>query len=364
MYKPSLALALVAVILAGCGEDEAVVNPPISARNGNLFFTQVRDGSIGTVESAAQDGGGRRTVIPANGVVTSVSPLGRMLVLTLDTTTDVRLMMVTDLNGAPLDTISVPDAVQIAALSPDAKKVCYGYWDYMNSPNQNFTLHLVNSDGTGDITVPVNAAWESVVAFSPDSRRLAFYSDEDSSLPNKLYIVNSDGTGLKMLNDQAESLNDNLGGLCWSPGSDKVLYTQRKGTSGGEHDIWSIGVDGGGNTNLTYDIDDSWMPNVSPDGRTVVFSAPAIDGKSVDLWTMKADGSDKRNVTKTATRLDMEFKAQWSPDGTKIAYISFDLQNNDNITFGRPKVLDVATGGTSPLASTSDVFNVFWSTAP
>src|SRR5674476_852974 len=62
---------------------------------------------------------------------------------------------------------------------------------------------------------------------------------------------------------------------------------------------------------------------VSPDGTKVLYSVsyysiPENKGNS-EIFVMNADGSDKRQITRTATR---EAAARWMKDGKTIAFLS------------------------------------------
>lgn len=60
-------------------------------------------------------------------------------------------------------------------------------------------------------------------------------------------------------------------------------------------------------------------PAVTADGSRVAFAGTADDG-SVNVWTVRIDGTDLRRLTNDAFRSD---QPAWSPDGTRIAFRTF-----------------------------------------
>lgn len=84
-------------------------------------------------------------------------------------------------------------------------------------------------------------------------------------------------------------------------------------------DIYSIATDGTGAENLTQDPAFVYAGlSLSPDGRQLAFAT------GCDVRVMNVDGSDARQLTnRGAEREDgCNGGARWSPDGTRIAFIS------------------------------------------
>lgn len=154
---------------------------------------------------------------------------------------------------------------------------------------------------------------------SPDGARIAFvvYGQWDSTQwQSRIYVADRDGsnaariTFLPGTNEQP----------AWSPDGRRIAF-RSQATGEGAH-IWAVDPDGSNPLNLTADQSDSsqgapaWSPQL-PDGSSRIAYARAQGGTSL-LWTMRADGSDKRQVTSTESFWDDE--PVWSPDGRQLVF--------------------------------------------
>jgi Tol biopolymer transport system component len=192
----------------------------------------------------------------------------------------------------------------------------------------NGKLYAVNPDGSGLRLLADRASITTPPAWSPDGQKLAFNRQaRRPGLNGGIYVVNVDGSGLRSLTSG--------GGPAWSPDGQKIAFVRvvnaptqwyTPNGPGPNWDILVMNADGSGTENLTRSPKPDDAPAWSPDGQKFAFrrtAAPRCGTKGCgpgekDIFVMNADGSGQQNLTREPTR---ELGSpSWSPDGQKILF--------------------------------------------
>jgi dipeptidyl aminopeptidase/acylaminoacyl peptidase len=130
--------------------------------------------------------------------------------------------------------------------------------------------------------------------WSPDGNRLAYaYRAADEEGQSDVRVVNGDGSGARRLGPGREPR--------WSPSGDRLSVIRG-------NDVWTIAADGSDGRRLTRDAKrDTGAAEWSPDGSRLAV------GRSGRLYLLAADGSN-------ATPIGVGTDPRWSPSGERIAF--------------------------------------------
>ena len=98
----------------------------------------------------------------------------------------------------------------------------------------------------------------------------------------------------------------------------------------GNFEIYSMDVDGGGQTRLTENPAEDFSPAWSPDGTRLAFVSTR-DGNA-EIYVMNADGTGQTRLTNNP---DSDLSPAWSPNGLQIGFVS-NRDGNDEIYLMNP----------------------------
>lgn len=198
--------------------------------------------------------------------------------------------------------------------------VCWGNWCWAGEfPGQKI---LMTSVRTGDTEIflvdpyfadSINLtrapnSQERYPYWSPDGERIVFTSDREGEDTYNLYVMNSDGSGVRSLTHVKPHAD------CYFPTwAGEHIYFGYDAGDGSEAMVARINPDGTGFTLIGAGRD----PAISPDEKTIAFTQKV--GNGFPVFLMDADGKHVRRITSHLDEIGA-VTPTWSPDGKKILY--------------------------------------------
>jgi Tol biopolymer transport system component len=136
----------------------------------------------------------------------------------------------------------------------------------------------------------------------------------------QICIVNADGSGYRQLTTE-DDLRHYYASV--APDGQSVVYSAYNKQT--EHfEIYELQLLTNETKMLTYEFGDLNAPEISPDGKTIVFTRYYLDVAKPTPWLMDRDGTNLRQVVDLSA-----WDPTWSPDGSAILFAS-DKNNTNN----------------------------------
>lgn len=175
-------------------------------------------------------------------------------------------------------------------------------------------IQICSSEGGSPIRIiseNISINRSGMPCWSPDGRHIAFHSN------GQLCILNlAKGTVQKICAMERKVVAP----FDWSPDGNYIIADVRDTIQRGEADIWKIPVDDSVEPKqLTFMPAYQVEPDISPDGKWIVFTSWTDRESTMDLYIISADGGEPVQITSGEGH---DSEACWSPDGKKIAFSS------------------------------------------
>jgi hypothetical protein len=190
-------------------------------------------------------------------------------------------------------------------------------------------VYEVKADGSGQrLVFDSEPPRFSQIAWSPDGTQIAFV---DPVVGRRgIYVSDPDGSDARRLTN---GVND--GWPSWSPDGMRIAFSSTRYDLSIETcepgadfrcptDLYAVDAGGGNVTRLTTDPVADYQPEWSPDGSRIAF-VRAFNGTATAIYAMDADGTHVRPVSSHDGGSD--FSPSWSPDGTQVVFAAIRNEN-------------------------------------
>lgn len=245
------------------------------------------------------------------------------------------------------------------ATSPDGKWLAYvaRVGGREKAWTTNTDIFLVSTDGKGktaNITAE-NKAYDFDPVFSPDGRSIAYTAMKRPGFEADRQRVTIYDVGSKKIRTVTEKWDRSAGGLAWAKDG-KTIYTAAENV--GNQALFAIDVASG---NVKTLVDKGTNSSITVAGDRLVFAKDTLK-MPTELFTMKPDGSDVRQLTRlNKARLEkIQFGdyEQFSFKGAKGDTVYGYVIKPAGFTGGKAPVAFLIHGG--PQGSFGDHFHYRW----
>jgi serine/threonine protein kinase/Tol biopolymer transport system component len=170
------------------------------------------------------------------------------------------------------------------------------------------------------ITNDVNGFDDESFGVTADGRTLLTATKETRSRIETIPASGNSDSPARL--SSAESNQEGIYGFEWTPDG-RIVFSSFEGS---QFDLWIMNADGSGRRRLTSDLHFEADPDVSPDGRHIVFRSNRPDGAAVmRLWRMDIDGGNALQLAAMA-----DFAPNISPDGRWVLYSMWSVTDKRN----------------------------------
>ena len=229
-----------------------------------------------------------------------------------------------------LNLTNAPGNDNLCQFSPDGSKIVF-----VATRDGNREIYIMNVDGSDQTRLTNNNYIDHSPQFSPDGSKIVFYRvtlTNHNDLPHTdfydIYTVDINGENLTKLTPDSTYLiitnfitnlmsDYNQNTFDWSPrfspDGSKITFQSYYRNHGFE--VFIMESNGYNIRRLTNTEGNNSAPIFNLDGSKIIFRTGRF--MTLDIYSMNLDGTDQKNLTYNS---DDAFFSQFSPDGNKILF--------------------------------------------
>jgi serine/threonine protein kinase len=207
--------------------------------------------------------------------------------------------------GSPANALNWAGAgVTAAAVSAASHRLVFGAYV------QNSNIYRAPTDGKGPVEKFIASTFrESFPQYSPDGKRLTFYSSRTGTV--QIWTSAADGSGAQQLTSMNALITASPR---WSPDGKTISFDSN---AGGSWQIYTINAEGGKPRQMTNDALTNFTSNWSRDGHWIYYASRRSGDEQV--WKLPAQGGTAAQVTRIGGGSPFE-----SPDGKWLYFTKKD----------------------------------------
>src|SRR6266542_4018129 len=216
--------------------------------------------------------------------------------------------------------------------SPDGRRLAFD--GRARATLEDFDIFVARADGRGVHRITRGSERDTMPAWSPDGRFVAFMRDTGGGASPSLWLVGWDGRGAHRVADggrgvwSPDGTRLAVGGFAltlmkpdgtethtvvagesepaaWSRDGRRLLFTSYRD---GNPEVYLVGADGSGLRRLTRKPGDDYAADFSPDGRKILFTSDRTGLRQV--YVMNLDGFGLRNLSRSRSN---DWATSWQP---------------------------------------------------
>jgi len=221
---------------------------------------------------------------------------------------------------------------------------------FTSGRDTNNEIYVMDPDGMMQTRKTNSTSNDQRPDISPDGRQIVFASNRVMN-HFEIFIMNFDGSTVRQLTTTVTTVNNSW--PRWSPDGEWIAFQSGGGSN---FQIYRVRPDGTDLTQVTNYVGLNQFPGWSPDGTRLVIR------RDTEIYSINStDGSDPVRLTFTNT-IPGAFNqmASFSPDGTKIAYLSNNRDSDSSPVYLSVYIMDSDGNNKLNFTRKPDAYGGIW----